>query len=340
MAVLRKLISRFSFDVDKKSVKEYDKTIGGMKSSAMKLAGVFGAAFSAKKIFDFGMASRQTTESLKQVAGVKFGAVESAIESVANKLDKVQKGAGDVLRGATGKKVSADFIRQFDPAIEKIGELKKILEFAGVVAVATGQDVQSVFAGVLAGKEGVLDFSLGLPDVDKQKLNEVQDALNAFTPDQFGGKTKRAVSTRVTMDILSKVMPEMQKRLAELDPALAASRTASEFLRKEKENLIEPAVAGAINTFADSMRAVVSTFDIFKKAYDAPSNKNMALPAPVKNNMAATGAINRAVISQSIKIDIHGATDAKAVANEIDKKMKESYQEAGRQLISGEDTGQ
>ena len=110
MTVLRKLVSRFSFETDKKSVNNYHKTVDGMKGAAMKLGSVLGLSLGLKSLFNLGLSAKQASADLKRLTGTKFDVFNAQVDAMKQRLDAAQEGVSNLLKKRTIDTLGAGFV--------------------------------------------------------------------------------------------------------------------------------------------------------------------------------------------------------------------------------------
>ena len=113
MPVLRELLTRFSFETDKKAVNDYHTNVAGMTKAAVRLAGVLGGAIGVKELFGMGVSAKQAEADLRRMAGTDFSKVRSGIAGVREELNSIREGAGDFLTTKEGDVLASRFLSKF-----------------------------------------------------------------------------------------------------------------------------------------------------------------------------------------------------------------------------------
>ena len=183
MPVLRDLVSRFSFETDKKSVNKYHQTMGGMQKSAIKLGSILGLSLGGKALFGMGVSAAQAEEDLKRLAGTELENLNNQLFIMKQRLNNVQDGAANILRDKTVNVLASSFIKDFGNANKEIAQFTKLLEVAALQSTITGTSVQEVFTGLVAAiKTGDFSALVGVGGFDLKRQKITEDIIAAKDP--------------------------------------------------------------------------------------------------------------------------------------------------------------
>lgn len=268
MALLRELVTRFSFDIDEEGEEKYNKTIGRMKSGARSLAKLLGISLGiagAKSAFSFGKTAIQAEADLKRLAGTDFSKLQNQLASVKKGLEGVREGASRLVRDKVFNVMAASFVKEFGAGEENIKNFRKMFEAAVLHSAVTGKGVPEIFSGFMETvKSGGFGSFKGLPgfDINKQKFIEFQQ--QARDPKEPGGRIGRAQRQQFVNLILSvDMMEKMAKRVKALDDSLfdtalikRTNQDAADKLAESSVKALEPATK-EISNFSNEVATLI-----------------------------------------------------------------------------------
>lgn len=345
MPVLRELISRFSFETDKKSVNNYQKTIGSMQKSALKLGSILGISIGGKALFNLGVTAKQAEEDLRIFAGTKLDDLNNSLSIMRQRLDNVQRGASNILREKTVNVLASSFLKDFGEMNNAVEIFILFLESAALKSISSGKSIQDVFAGIAdAAKTGGLEGLIGLGKFDVAKKREREFVLSTIDPaDPTGriGQEQRffEVSSIIAGNIgeqriqASNVSRELvalkittQKVADVTDKAseaatIAGLKTAEAIFDTVKEN--KEAVDKGEKTLFDATKEGILNF--FGKGVERiKERRGIATQRPIEVNIPTT-------------INVNEATDAEGVKRIFDQNNRQMIDNAKNQIIRNGD---
>lgn len=262
MPVLRKLVSRFSFETDKKSVNNYFKSVGSMKSAALKLGSVLGAAFGAKQLFGIGVSAKQAESDLKRLAGSNLGNLNAQLNIMKQRLDNVQEGASSLARKKTIDVLGAGFFEKFGAGNEQIKTFVQLLETASLQSLSTGKTVEETFAGIsdfisTGGAAGLL----GIGGITLRQQKAIEARAAAIDPSEFGTEAGRRIRTEMLLNVINQVAQEQRRQAANLDKSVVSLAIASNTLKDGTEKASEAATEATILAGAAVVDGTKSLFE-------------------------------------------------------------------------------
>jgi len=236
--LLRELVTRFGFEVDKKNVKEYDSVISGAMSKGKKLAAIFGGAFTVKQVLGLGLTVKQTSEDLRRLAGTDFSQFISGIQSVKGDLEGIRKGAGNILPDNTANALGSFFIKNVGKSQQDIKDFTQLLKVASIAAVNTRRTVADVFTGLVGNRNnGGADTLLGLGGFDKKKQGKLEFIMETrASTNAPGGNLDRSIRGNLIRNELNGILPAMVQNLKSFDNELftvkITKNTVTDFSQK------------------------------------------------------------------------------------------------------------
>ena len=259
MPVLRNLVSRFSFETDKKSVNEYHKTIGGMKGAAVKLGSALGLSLGAKSLFNLGLSAKQASADIKRLAGTNLDVFNDKINQMKLRLDEAQAGVSNLLKKRTIDTLGAGFIENFGAGSESIEQFVGMLEVATRQSALTGKSIEETFSGIqqfiisgeAAGLKGIGDITLR-----QQKVLEAR--AGAIDPQEFGTQAGRALRAEMLSNVLKQTSDEQIKQLKNMDKSLLQLRESQKFVEDKVERGSEITAEAVIKQTAESIKALTN----------------------------------------------------------------------------------
>ncbi len=250
MAVLRELVSRFSFETDKKSVANYNKTIGGMKSSAKGLAGILGVGFGAKGMFGLGVQALTAEENLKKVAGVDFNKVGSSVDILRNKLNGIREGVGDLIKDKEVNVLAAGYIKNFDSSSESLSNFIRLLESATIESAVTRKSISEIFSGFQGAVTGgdIVGGLLGVGELNLRDVSVISDILELIDAKEIGGEIGRQQKLNEVLKTLSSVKQKQIKQLQGVSNEFLEIQVMEKELSKFADDVSETATVYAVKT--------------------------------------------------------------------------------------------
>lgn len=255
--ILRNLITRFGFDVDKKGVNKYNETVKGMKRSALKVAGIFGLGFGAKELWQAGQSAERASFLFKRLAQTDFQPLRQTFADTRKEINRIRKGAGNLITTKEFDRSAKDFLKTFGRGREQMKLFSDLWSFSARESAITGKNVQEIMSGLQEGiKSGDFSSLLDLPGFDqfKKKILEFQQqALDPNTPD---GRIAIQNRAKAFVNIIRKAQSEQNKSLRQLPPELLeADRTTKDFketidkLSRTIDNVLVPVLKSMSRLF-------------------------------------------------------------------------------------------
>lgn len=229
--ILRHLVTRFGFDVDKKGVNQYENTVKGMKRSAMRVAGIFGLGFGAKQLWDAAQGAERAEFLFKRMAKTDFRQMRSVLSETREEMDRIREGSGSLLTTKEFDQSARRFLKDFGRGREQMRLFKDLWSFASRESAITGKNVMEIMSGLQEGiKGGDFGSLLELPGFDQfqKQLQEFQQ--QAIDPGEPGGRIAIQNRARAFLDIIRKARSEQNRSLQQLpEELLQANKTSKDF---------------------------------------------------------------------------------------------------------------
>lgn len=282
---LQELVTVLGFDVDKKNLAGFDRTMAGIKKTALEVGAAMGLGFGVKKMVDGAMAINQAEVRLRStIAGTtkeerqqKYDAITQAIEGSRKALAGLPIEFNKI--ESVGKQAAAAFFSQYEDTGEKnIKVFQTLLETSGRLAVSTGEDFADSFNTVMAAAQsGSVDALKELPGITGRNAKQFE-MLTGLINEAFGADTWDASAVNVgrVADLLDKVNKSMPARdiIDAMPRGFRASKEAAIDLRGAIENLGEKAmkaltpliegVATLADKFADATKNAEGLLGVVK----------------------------------------------------------------------------
>ncbi len=345
MAVLRELVSRFSFDVDKKSVKEYDKTIGNMKGSVKKLAGAFGVALSAGAIFQAGKTALGAEVNLKRVAGVKFDKLQDELVGLRERLNAIREGTGEILTDREYNTLATGFIESFGKSNKEIDKFLTLLQAATIQARVTGKSVGEIFTGFMAGvATGDLQALVGVGGLDLGQVQVAEDLLARIDPGTIGKREIKQLRAAKILDLLSKAQSEQTRQLEASSQEFLDIQESTKRLGNTFDSVSEKATVAGVKITNELVDTAIGSYKLYSGLFSdlARSTENLFTDEGEVNGKKALKPIaktaEKIIVKPSVVIhnNFSGTPNEKLIAAEMDKRLKQEYSDATNQIIRSE----
>lgn len=353
MGVLRDLVTRFSFDVNKKDVNKYDKTIKGMSSKALKLGAVFGGAFTVKGLVESGLSAERAVFNLKRLAGTDFSKLQNMLKQTRAELNGIKEGSGDLITDKNFNLSAANFIEEFGRGNDALKLFNTLLSFSSKQSALTGKNINEMM-GALQQSIKTGDFSIlkQLPEFDQVSINLFNELNKIFDPGELGGRIGLQQKSSKLSSFLKRAESSQVKSLAKLpDSILEANRAAKNFQNtldktgKSFNKVVTPAVdygSRQVQSFGDFVDEAESDsyLDAYlkrvlsKKGYDFVTGKSESETNEIVP--AASGQINRAGFNINNTFNITTDDPRKAASIAV-QKMNEEIRKARSQLVPTEE---
>ena len=366
--LLRDLLTRFSFEVDKKDVDKYDKTVGSMTKKALKLGAVFGGAFTVKSLFDAGRTTAQTAENLKAVADTEFNNLQKGLSGVKQSLEETRKGASEILTDRSFNILGTDFINTFGNGKKELKSFLVLLESASKLALRTGKPLEEVFSGFKnATVSGDLSIFDNVSGIDRTKSQYLENILSSIDPNELGGGAGRNQKLNAISKFINKAKPTQDKTLNNLSDSVfnatklrlrreGVKQESSEAVYNESSKISEVFDKGLIKTIKVFKSLDKKTFfgetdkegrtDAAKSWDSFPNNiKNIFSDYVDKHNkeyrnnksLNSKQEINKTVnINVSATYKVEGS-DSIAIDRAVEKGINKAVNTASQQIINTED---
>jgi len=359
MGVLRDLVTRFSFDVNKKDVNKYDKTVKGMTRQALKLGAIFGGAFTVKGLIGSGIAAERAAFNLERLAETDFSKLQNMLKQTRAELNSIKKGSGNTFTDKNFNLGAAKFVEDFGHGNDALKLFNAILSSTSKIVTRTGGNINEMM-GIFqeATKSGNFDFLKQFPEFDQVYVNKRNRLNNIFDPGEFGGEIGLTQKTNIVMSLLKQIEASQIKSLKNLpDSILAANRAAKNFQNtldksgKSFNKVLVPITNFFANEFKD-IGEFIEDIDkhgpsellqiaLPKSAIESLRNagvlkggaKNIVSDAP---RPSASGRINRSggTINNTFNITTDDPRKAASIAVQ---KMNEEIRKARNQLVHTEE---
>ncbi len=358
MPVLRELISRFTFDVDKKSVNRYEQTIGGMKKSALKLGSVLGLSLGGKALFGMGVSALAAEENLRRVAGSQFDPLEKRLDALRKRLNSVREGAGAIIKDKAFQVLATGFITTFDNSNESLDQFISLLDTASLKALSTGQNVSEIFSGLQSAiTTGDVSALKDIGKFNEAQVKFLQDTLSAIDIGQFGQEESMRRRAKIVLDTLAELKPAQERQAKGVGVEFFEFEKGKKELDQFLEQSSEEITKSSVNIFT-GLKKIFFTDDFFKQDIQQDPNQKGIIQIPkAKTEDPETGFLRKirafgaggeenlrefekskeVKISMPVTMHINGVQDPKAVAVETKKQLGKLVDDAKNQLIISED---
>lgn len=368
--ILRHLITRFGFDVDKKGVNQYENTIKGMKRSALRVAGIFGLSFGAKQLWDAAQGAERAEFLFKRLAKTDFRPLRQVLADTREEMNRIRAGAGNLLTTREFDQSAKRFLKDFGSGREQMRLFADLWSFAARESAITGKNVQEIMAGLQEGiKGGGFDSLLELPGFDQFRKQLLEFQQQAIDPGEPGGRIAIQNRARAFIKIIRQAQAEQNRSIRELPKELLeANKTTKDFsetidkLSRTIDVALIPVLKGlnkAFEFFAEKIdefnkNGGISAFFGANKTTDPnrirtkPKEDESFLDIYVRVKRDRDARIRARKIEQSA-IEGTGVgqiinnfnitnQDPEATAAIVDQKLRESVKTARQRVIKTEDT--
>ena len=355
MGVLRELITRFGFDVDKKDVNKYDKTVGSMSKKALKLGAIFGGAFTFKGIVDAGLSAERTSFILGRLAGTDFSKFQNMLVKTRKELDSIKAGAGDLITDKNFNLSAINFVEEFGHGNDALKLFNTLLSFSSKQSAITGGNLNEIMATLQQGiKTGDFSFLKKLPEFDQVSVNRLNALNKIFDPNELGGSIGLRQKSAKLSGFLGQAERSQVSSLANIpDNIFEANRATKQFNDAADKtgaittNALVPAIqfmtdgTKRANDFVEAISEIPdkgvkgALFDldppkpIFKGS--GTINRN-----PVNQNDSPTDSNSKSEINMTNHINIT-SDDPRKTGAEIENRLNGMVKKARSQLIKTED---
>ena len=346
MAVLRELVSRFSFSVDRKAVKEYDKTIGNMKGSVKKLAGAFGVALSAGAIFQAGKTALSAEVNLKRVAGVKFDRLQDELVGLRERLNAIREGTGEIITDREYNTLATGFIESFGKSNKELDKFLSLLQTATIQARVTGKSVGEIFTGFMAGiATGDLQALIGVGGLDLGQVQMAEDLLARVDPGTIGKREIKQLRAAKILDLLSKSQGELNNQLAGSSQEFLDLQEGTKRLGQTFDIISEAATVGAVTATNKLVDTAIGSYRLYSGLFSDLVGSverifaDQEIPVEGKAARKPVGATFKEEVKKTtveMKNYFYGISNDKAIAEAINKKFKSEISDAGTEIIRSE----
>jgi len=353
MGVLRDLVTRFSFDVNKKDINKYNKTVKGMSSKALKLAAIFGGAFTVKGAVDAGLAAERAAFNLERLAETDFSKFQDMLKKTRAEIDRLTKGAGITFTDKNFNLGAAKFVEDFGHGNEALKLFNTILSSTSKIVTRTGGNINEMM-GIFqeAIKSGNFDFLKQFPEFDQVYVNKRNRLNNIFDPGEFGGEIGLTQKANIVSAILKQIEASQIKALKNLPDIILASNRAAKNFQNTLDNSGKSFNKVSVPVIDYSTRQVQSIDNFIsegeqdgfidallqrilsKKGFDLIKGKS----TPETNEIvpAASGQINRSGVNINNTFNITTDDPRKASSLTV-QKIKEEFRKGTNQLIPTEE---
>lgn len=356
--ILRELVSRFSFETDKKSVNEYDRNISQMIGKAKKVGGVLGVAFSLKKIGDLSIGTAQAKHNMEQFAGTNLGYLESQLETMESRVESIKSGASAVITTDQKRVLAAEHMNTFGNSKESIDTFTQLLESSMYKAANRGENVSDIFSGLQSAiKTGDLSSLTEFKGIDHRKTKFAEALLDIRDPGEPGGQVRQELSRQSVLELLQSVKSGQQEELRNINDTLLIGRTtknqAEDFAKGalEKgvtttEGFLDYLKSDGVKQTAESIFSAISDFggnakethSEFTRAFESWRDKNTGS----SNGQDSIGSTNNS--AGPVKIEVHSTVnvngnfdDGEKIGKIVAQKLQDEVKNAERQIIPSED---
>lgn len=322
MAVLRELVSRFTFETDKKSVKQYESTIAGMKKQALKLGAVLGLSVGGKALFNLGVSAEQAEATFNRLADTNVDKFSNQILLLNKRVQFVNKNVAGITT-KTGQVLASGFIKTFGNSNKELKIFTQLLESAKIQSELTGESITSIFEGfVNIRKSGGFDPLSGIGKIGLQQTKISEFKTGVADPQDPTGKITRQIRTD---ELLSQLAAQRKTQEAQLkgfskelltkgaaekkvsETAGQLSKDAFEFGMREFSGIINGFNIG-VDKFNNSIDSVVTGFNKAGDIVDSIDKRRSKEPTKsiiINNNINITGSGNSEEIGRSVKKHIN-----------------------------------
>lgn len=345
MPILRELISRFSFETDKKSVSEYNKQISGMQRSAIKLGSILGVSLGGKALFGMGVSALQAEENLKRLTtDIEFDTLNTHLSVMKERLDNIQEGSSNILREKTINVLASSFIKDFGAANKEIETFTSLLESAALQATITGVSVEEIFTSLVdAIKTGDFSGIVGIGGIDLRQQKIVEAVTAAKDPQELGGQIGRDIRTQAVLEMLGENITEQRRQAANISRELVSLKIATQSVKDSTDSVSETAAAAGI-------QAAEAAFNAAKQTTEAVSKDERPVSEAIKGGLLDLFNLgverikqrrearnNNVEVNMPTTINVYEATDIEGIKRIVESEDDRRIDEARRQMIRTED---
>lgn len=346
MAVLREVTTRFKFDTDKKGVAKFERTMKGMTRRTRGLARMFGVTLGAAGVVAMGrlgFSVERAQFNMQRLAGMTKEQVNAQLEAVQKNLDGIKKGLGETVTGKNFFTAGAEFFRAFGKGEQQMAAFQQTFAVAAKLSLATGKNVNSLFASITQGiKSGDLGF-LGDLGITEVQIRNLQDQLGAIDPSAaFTSAVGMGQRMNTVLGIIQSRSGQINKELKDFPVAILEGEKAAAKMQQSMQNLAKTMqtllvpVLKNLNILLDKLvetskraetqgagtllTAAVPDILLPRKASELASRQ------PSKKTGPSAFSI---IFNQTNNIK---STDTEGVGNEVAKQSQKMLQDANRDL--------
>lgn len=354
MPVLREVITRYKFEVDKKGVDKFERTMSGMRRNTGKLARMFGISLGVAGVAAMGrlgVSIERARFNMQRFSGLSTRQLNQQLKGVRGNLDAIRQGFGSKVTDKNFFTAGTQFFQAFGKGEEQMQAFRRTFELAAKLSLLTGQNVNALFSNITQGIEsGNFGFLADIPGFTKTRIQNLQDQLNAIAPGgEFTSGIGRAQrlnaflkNTGRSSAVINRNLGQIPDAVFEADRAAASIKKTMDDLAQTLTRLLVPALE-KMNILLDK---IVQTSDKAKRdglisALEEPIRSAGKSAGLSKETMDASFLPARAakralslIFNQNNTIT---ASDPEGVAAEVAKQNQKLLQDASRQIVPTED---
>lgn len=243
MPTVREVVTRFSFETDKRGVREVDQTMSRMTSGARTLARLFGLSLgvgAVRAMFRLGQSTTQARFDLQRMAGTDFSAFRRVLGDVRADLNEIRAGAGQVIRQRDFDTAAAGFVRVFGRGRRELDAFREVFGFAARQSAITGQNVAELVQQIQqAATSGDFSALLDLPGFDEVARRRLEDIQRAIDPQEIGGRAGIQQRMRALLSVFREFGGEQERALRNVPSNLLEANRAAQRTQDSMDKLTE-----------------------------------------------------------------------------------------------------
>ncbi len=224
MPVVRQLTTRFAFETDKRGIKNFQDTVGGMRRTLFALAGAFATGVTAKGIITSGA----VLDKLAVDVGQFTDEIERLEDGTVRLTGNMARAFEKVTKAIPGTETMSDFLQgfvNFKQTFKEAGTLdqfERLFTISGLLAKITGTPLSDMFENLRqAQKSGDFDtFAELIPDFDSLDAATKKWILQLQSVDPTGAFNLKLRLVEVDK-VIRAAIPGLTKTATEIEKTTA-----------------------------------------------------------------------------------------------------------------------
>lgn len=354
MPILREVITRFSFETDKKGVQNFERTMRRMTRGTKKLARLFGITLGAAGVLamgKLGLSIERARFNMERFTGLNTQQLTKQLANVRGNLDAIKKGFGAKVTERNFFVAGSEFFKTFGKGEQQMAAFRQTFEAAAKLSLATGRNVNELFSSITAGiKSGDLGF-LGDLGVTEVQIQNLQDRLSAIDPGAaFTSAVGMGQRMNTVLGLLRARSGQINKELGQIpidvldaDKAASKMQQTMDSLGRTLTKSMVPALQ-KLNQLLDKMVITskkaekIGIFGAFIEEPATKAAKAAGVPQGVMDVSRGVSTLGKRAISMIFQQTNHiKSTDPKLAADESAKATQKMLRDAQRELVPTED---